>query len=165
MLKHLPEPDNVVFSSLFLPTGGPSVSLVRTVGKMPIQFEMGLLSRHMGEGSGFVDCYERTLGVSRDVREIGAPTLCEHRAMLTESGIIFMLLTGIKADGLISEDKLQIIDFLVTCGAAAVYDACTLLCKGIVRVLKVAEFHELGSKLTPMPSRRDYATNAKRKID
>ena len=42
-----------------------------------------------------------------------------------------MLLTGIIADGLISEDKLQSIDFLVTCGAR-VSTMYVLLCKGIV---------------------------------
>jgi hypothetical protein len=92
----------------------------------------------MGEGSRFVDCYEHALGVSRDFQESGAPTVCEHRAVLTESGIIFMLLTGIIADGLISEDKLQSIDFLVTCGARGVYDVCTLLCKGIVRFTPIS---------------------------
>ena len=50
-------------------------------------------------------------------------------------------------------------------GAGAVQDTYTLLRKGIVRLLRVAEFHELRSKLEPVLARQYYVTDSKPKIN
>jgi hypothetical protein len=122
------------------------------------------------EGSSrFDDRRKYALGEIRDFAGIDAVTLCEHRTRFIESGIIFTLFADLLADAkakdLISEDKLWIVDPFMVYGAGAVQDPCALLRKGIVRVLKVAEFHELDSKLTPVLGHQDYTTNAKPKIN
>jgi hypothetical protein len=70
-----------------------------------------------------------------------------------------------KEKGLVSEDKLQIVDSFMVGGAGAVQDTYTLPRKGIVRLLRIAEFHELRSRLEPVLARQDYATDAKPKIN
>lgn len=169
MRKYLLQIDESVFSPLFSHTGRPSISPVLTFGAMLIQLEMGWSDRQLEEESRFDDRCKYAFGVSRDFAGIDAVTLCEHRARFIESGIIFTLfrdlLADAKAKDLLSEDKLEIVDSFMTYGAAAVQDTYTLLRKGIVRVLKIAEFHELDSKLTPVLGRKDYTTDAKPKIN
>ena len=169
MRKYLLQIDESVFSPLFSHTGRPSISPVLTFGAMLIQLEMGWSDRQLEEESRFDDRCKYAFGVSRDFAGIDAVTLCEHRARFIESGIIFTLfrdlLADAKAKDLLSEDKLEIVDSFMTYGAAAVQDTYTLLRKGVVRVLKIAEFHELDSKLTPVLGRKDYTTDAKPKIN
>ncbi|HBK61498.1 MAG TPA: hypothetical protein DDZ84_12020 [Firmicutes bacterium] len=92
-------------------------------------------------------------------------TLCDHRARFMQSDIVFALFADLlaqaKEKGLISEDKLQIVDSFMVGGAGAVQDTYALLRKGIVRLLRVAESHELRSKLEPVLSRQDYTTDSK----
>ncbi|MEA4883729.1 MAG: transposase [Clostridia bacterium] len=98
-----------------------------------------------------------------------AVTLCDHRTRFMQSGIIFALFADLLAQakdkGLISEDRLQIVDSFMVGGAGAVQDTYTLLRKGIVRLLRVAEFHELRSRLEPVLARQDYGVDSKPKIN
>jgi len=169
MRQYLERIDDSVFSSLFSRVGRPSISPVRTFGALLIQLEKGWSDREFEEESRFDERCKYALGVSRDFPGIDAVTLCDHRARFMQSDVVFALFADLlaqaKEKGLISEDKLQIVDSFMVGGAGAVQDTYTLLRKGIVRLLRVAEFHELRSKLEPALSRQDYATDAKPKIN
>ena len=169
MRRYLGQIDDSVFSPLFSRIGRPSVSPVLTFGALLIQLEKGCSDREFEEESRFDERYKYALGVSRDFLGIDAVTLCDHRSRFMQSDIVFALFADLlaqaKEKGLISDDKLQIVDSFMVGGAGAVQDTYTLLRKGIVRLLRVAEFHELRSKLEPVLSRQDYATNAKPKIN
>ena len=169
MRRYLGQIDDSVFSPLFSRVGRPSVSPVLTFGALLIQLEKGCSDREFEEESRFDERYKYALGVSRDFLGIDAVTLCDHRTRFMHSGIIFALFADLlaqaKEKGLISEDKLQIVDSFMVGGAGAVQDTYTLLRKGIVRLLRVAEFHELRSELEPVLARQDYATDSKPKIN
>ena len=169
MQRYLGQIDDSVFSPLFSRVGRPSVSPVLTFGALLIQLEKGCSDREFEEESRFDERYKYALGVSRDFLGIDAVTLCDHRTRFMHSGIIFALFADLlaqaKEKGLISEDKLQIVDSFMVGGAGAVQDTYTLLRKGIVRLLRVAEFHELRSELEPVLARQDCATDSKPKIN
>lgn len=105
---------------------------VHTFGAMLMQLEMGWSDRQLEEESRFDDRCKYALGVSRDVAGIYAVTLCEHRVRFMESGIIFALfrdlLIDAKGKGLISEDKLQMVDSFMTYGTVAIQDTYTVRC-------------------------------------
>ncbi len=169
MRQYLGRMDDPVFSSLFSCVGRPSVSPVHTFGALLIQLEKGWSDREFEGESRFDERCKYALGVSRDFPGIDAVTLCDHRSRFMQSDIVFAIFADLLAQAkekcLISEDKLQIVDSFMVGGAGAVQDTYTLLRKGIVRLLRVAEFHELRSKLEPVLSRQDYATDAKPRIN
>jgi len=169
MRAYLLRIDDSVLSPLFPHTALPSTSPVHTSGAMLIQLEKGWSDRELEGASWFDNSCKYTLWVSRDFAEIDAVTLREHRIGFIESGTMFSLFADLLADakgkGPISEDNLQIADSFMVYGADAVQDTYTLLRKGVVRILKVTEFHEFDSKLTPVLYRKDYTTNAKPKIN
>lgn len=169
MREYLARMDDSVFSSLFSRVGRPSVSPVHTFGALLIQLEKGWSDREFEGESRFDERCKYALGVSRDFPGIDAVTLCDHRARFMQSDIVFALFADLlaqaKEKGLISEDKLQIVDSFMVGGAGAVQDTYTLLRKGIIRLLRVAEFHELRSELEPVLARQDYTTDAKPKIN
>ncbi|MCR4425876.1 MAG: transposase [Firmicutes bacterium] len=169
MREYLLQMDDSVFSPLFSRVGRPSVSPVRTFGALLIQLEKGWSDREFEEESRFDERCKYALGVSRDFPGIDAVTLCGHRARFMRSGIVFKLFAGLSNDakgkGLVCEDKLQIADSFMAGGSGAVHDTYTLLRKGVVRLLRLAKFHDLRRRLEPVLKRQDYATDGKPKIN
>lgn len=162
--------DEKMFQPLFSYYGRPSVSPVYTFAGILVQLEKGYSDREFEGESRFDDRVKYAITAPRDFEGIDANTLSDHRKRYFNSDIgrkIFIqTIEQARAEGMFSEENLNVIDSFMVWGAASRQDTYTLIYQGIKMVLRFTAFYEMEAESRGVLKRNDYDKEHKKpKID
>jgi len=163
---HLKDED---FAGLYKATGRPAVSPARLTCALLIQMEQNWSDRQLEEATAFDDRVKYALGMGRSDPPLDAATLCRHRRRLLEHDygqeLFDRVVQQAKAEGFLSSEATVRLDSFLITGAAARQDTYTLLRRGILRLLTLAQCHGCRPQLEAVLERADYHKKGKPEID
>lgn len=163
---HLADDD---FQILYPSTGRPSYSPVQMTLAFFIQLEKGYSDREFEEESRFDDRVKYALVAGRNFDGIDAVSLCDFRTRLLQheygQKVLDHTLKIAQEKNLFSKSSQHLVDSFMVEGAAARQDTYTMIRKGIMRTLTIAQAHDLDEMLQQGLLRNDYWKPEKPKID
>jgi len=129
--------------------------------------EQNWSDRQLEEATAFDDRVKYALGMGRSDPPLDATTLCRHRRRLLENDygqkLFDRVVQQAKAEGFLSSEATVRLDSFLITGAAARQDTYTLLRRGILRLLTLAQCHGCRPQLEAVLERADLCRIERRR--